>query len=377
MLHVGAPKSGTTFLQRGLWQQRARLLQAGLACPGESGRDMFLGAIEVRESFDTWGFSQERLAGTWERLCGEARAFEGTSVMSHELLAAATEQQVERALATLTDVDLHLVLTVRDPARQVMSEWQERVKNGGAQTFERFQRGVVRQLRDGTFGGSFWRYHDVPAVLERWGAGLPADNVHVVVAPPPGADPLELWRRFAEAVGFDGEAIVPEDEGGANQSLGVAQIALLRRVNDALDGRIPQPGYAKVVKRQFSQSILAGQRSARPTCPAELVDELSAAAQAWCREIVQRGYVVHGDLDDLVPRQSGADGEGPDAVDPEEELTAAAAAISELLVARAQRHAPPPPTVATTRRSAARRAVDPVRRLAGRASRGWRRSAQP
>jgi hypothetical protein len=374
VLHVGEPKSGTTFLQRTLWRQRDELLDAGFVCPGQRGRDMFLAAIEVRERFESWGFTREELEGTWARLCAEARAFGGTTVMSHELLAAATPPQVERALAELQGLDLHVVLTVRDPARQLVSEWQERVKNGGTQTFGRFQRGVVRQLRSGTFRGAFWRYHDVLGVLDRWGGGLPPQNVHVVVAPPRGADPLVLWRRFGDAVGFDGDAIAPETvESGANQTLGVAQIAVLRRVNEALDGRIPQPFYAEFVKRQFSQGLLAEQRSNRPVCPPELVDELGTLAESWCREIGRRGYSVHGRLDELVPRRTGAEGAAAIDVDPEQESAAAAAAIAALLLAQVEGATAP----GSQGPRSLRRVPHAVRRLAQRVPRPGRSSPQP
>lgn len=338
VLHVGAPKSGTTFLQRALWRQRSELLRAGVACPGSGGRDMFLAAIEVRDAFDFWGFEREELAGTWAEMCREARCFPGVSVMSHELLAAATEAEVAAALAELAGEELHIVLTARDPARQLMSEWQERVKNGSTQGFDRFRRGVVRQLRSGKRGGPFWRYHDVSAVLERWSATVPAERVHLVTAPQSGGDPLALWRRFGDAVGFDGVEIKPgEDTGGANQSLGVAQIAVLRRLNEALDGRIPQPHYARFVKRQFSQTVLASQRSARPVCPPELLEELGEVARGWCEEVSRRGYQVHGDLDDLLPVPAAIGETAPDAVAEEEVSAAATAALAELLVARSHR----------------------------------------
>ena len=101
VLHVGAPKSGTTFLQRALWRNRAALAGAGYLLPGASAREMFLAAIEVRETHETWGFQRAELAGTWQRLRAEARGSAGTTIMSHELLAAATDEQIAAALEEL------------------------------------------------------------------------------------------------------------------------------------------------------------------------------------------------------------------------------------------------------------------------------------
>ncbi|HYG93757.1 MAG TPA: hypothetical protein VD859_09225 [Nocardioides sp.] len=335
-LHLGVPKSGTTFLQRAIWRHRDDLVRQGVTPAGDQQQDMFHAAIEVREAHEFWGFERDRLDGTWRRLCAGARSYRGTTVMSHELLGAARDPQVERALADLDGLDVHLVVTARDLARQVTSEWQERVKNGNTVTFAGFRRSLEGQIRRGDFSSGFWRNQHLVGVLDRWAAGFPPENVHVVVAPPSGAAPDLLWRRFAEAVGFDGGAFDPtRTESAANQTLGTVQVALLRRVNEALDGRIKQPHYARVVKRQFAQKTLAAQRSDKPDCPPDLVERLRELAEEQNAEITARGYRVHGDLAELVPVRPTAGWTDPDAVDADAEAAAAAAAIAELLAEKA------------------------------------------
>jgi hypothetical protein len=343
VLHVGTPKSGTTFLQQALWRHREALAERGVTCPGQGGKDMFHAAIEVREVFDRWGLDPDEHRGTWARLCAEARTFPGTTIMSHEILAPASPEQITRAWEHLGDVDVHVVLTARDLGRQMVSEWQERVKNGSTTSFAAFGRSALRQVRSGERTSLLWGYHDVPSVLERWGARLPPAQVHLVMAPGPGADSSELWRRFGDACGFDASDLDPTAPGRkGNQSLGQTQISLLRRVNEELDGRIQQPRYARVVKRQFAQSILAAQQSRRPETPVALVDELRELARSWVEEVERRGYAVHGELERLVPPLPEPGAPSPDDVGAEEELDAAVAAIAELLVERARRPAAPP-----------------------------------
>jgi hypothetical protein len=332
-LHIGAPKSGTTFIQRALWRNREQLRKAGFTCPGKTQREMFHAAIEVRGTFANWGLQEQDLAGTWARLCAQARSFHGTTIMSHELLAAASPEEASAALAELEGVDLHIVLTARDLGRQVMSEWQERIKNGSTKSFAKFQKTLSGHLADHEFDGLFWRYQDIPEALARWGSQLPPDKVHVVVAPPSGADPLVLWRRFGETIGFDADALDPTtSDGVTNQTLGMTQIALLRQVNKALDGRIKQPAYGRVVKQHFGQDLLARSSSPRPVCPPELLAELRTLAQGWAEEITARGYTVHGDLADLVPAVPASPAPAPDDVDPDDLAATSAAVIAELLV---------------------------------------------
>jgi hypothetical protein len=340
VLHVGAPKSGTTYLQRVLWANRDGLLQAGFLVPGRTHRDMFHAAIQVRGTYRQWGMTREALAGTWEGLCAEARAFHGTTVMSHEVLAAATRAQTRAALSELEGLEVHLVFSARDLVRQALSEWQERVKNGSTVSFGSFAVSIRQQAERGGAGGSFWRYQDAQSVFDRWGPELPPSQLHLVVAPRSGASPDELWLRFAAALGLDGRRLPAANlDAPANQTLGVTQTAILRRVNQALDGRIVQPDYARIVKRQFAQKTLAAHTSPRPACPPELFTELRGLSERWVEEIGQRGWQVHGDLSELLPEPAASGGTPaphPDEVDPASEAALAAAVIADLLVERQQ-----------------------------------------
>lgn len=358
VLHVGTPKSGTTFLQRALWRHRDELDAVGVTCAGTRHYEMFHAAIELRGSYAFWGRSAEELAGTWQRLSDGARDYPGITIMSHELLGAARREQVDAGLAALDGLDVHLVVTARDLARQVASDWQERVKNGNPVTFADFCANVEKERHNG-----FWRNQHLIGIFDRWARSLPPENVHLVVGPPPGSAPDVLWQRFGEAVGFDGRAFDPTtDEPRANQTLGAVQVAVLRRVNEVLGGRIQQPAYSKVVKRVFAQSILAGQSSAPAQCPPALVERLGEITARQNGRIIRRGYQVHGDLDELVPEAGTGPWTDPDAVEPELEAAAAVAAIAELLVEKAAPEAEPAPGLVPT----ARRVGGRVRRRLAR-----------
>ncbi len=360
VLHVGTPKSGTTFLQRALWRHREELDSVGVTCAGRRHFEMFHAAIELRGSYRFWGRSAEELEGTWQRLCDEARDYPGITIMSHELLGAAKREQVDVGLAALEGLDVHLVVTARDLARQVASDWQERVKNGNPVTFEAFCTNVGLERQNG-----FWRNQHLIGIFDRWARDLPPENVHLVVGPPSGSSADLLWRRFGEAAGFDAGAFDPTtEEPTANQTLGSVQVAVLRRVNEVLGGRIQQPAYGKVVKRDFAQTILAAQSSAPAQCPPELVDRLAEIATRQNNRMTERGYRVHGDLDELVPVPGSGPWTNPDAVDAELETAAAVAAIAELLVDRAEPTPEPDPGLVPT----ARRIGGRIRRRLGRLS---------
>lgn len=336
VLHVGTPKSGTTFLQTALWTHRRELRRQHVHLAGRRSRDMFLAAVEVREAFDFWGQPQESIGGTWATLCQQALRRAGTTVMSHELLAACSPEQAARALQHLDGAEVHVVLTARDLVRQVTSDWQERVKNGNTLAFARFRRSVMRPIRRGTFHSQFWRNQDPVGILDRWAVHLPAEQVHVVVAPAGGAPPQELWHRFAAAVGFDPTGLDPVGERGANATLGPAQITALRHVNKALTAKILPPAYERVVKADFAERILAAQSDERPTCPRKLAGMLREVAVDRNETLTARGYRIHGDLAELVPPEN-AGGRSPDKVPEKRVIEALAGSLAEVLLERAER----------------------------------------
>jgi hypothetical protein len=336
VLHVGLPKSGTTYLQRSLEANAVALGDRGVLHPrGRVGGDdlVFRAALDLRGNHKAWGRRRADVEGAWDQVCGLARTHTGTTVVSHELLAAASRRQVVAATTMLKDLDLHVVVTARDLARQLVAEWQEGLKHGRTVSFAEYQQRVARG--EDALARHFHAAQDLPDVLARWGHGLPADRVHVVVAEPEGADPSRLWARFAEAVGFDPDGYPPAGADAANPSLGVAEVDLLRRVNTALDGRLRQPAYGRLVKHRLAHGVLSPGASPRPRLPLPLHDDLVPVTERWVKEIQQAGYVVHGDLAHLVPVPPRETVAHPDVVTArtrETEVAVAAAAIAALLL---------------------------------------------
>lgn len=369
-LHIGLPKTGTTFLQAMLWANRDELRRSGVLYPAPYREAMFHAAVEVRGTYDMWGLEEKRLAGTWQQLGRTMRDFDGSSIFSHEILSGANREQVSKVLGDLDGLDVHLVVTVRDLSRQISATWQEGVKNGGRASFDKFLQRLRNDIEQGRRSSPFWRSQNLPRVLGRWTEHVPPEKVHLVVAPRFGSDPSLLWQRFAEAVDLDPGVCSIEIDRPSNQSLGSAQSALLRDVNAALGGRIVRPPYTYVVKRYFAQRVLPQHRSARLTLPDDMVGPVRSLAEEWVHQLTSAGYVLHGDLAELLPVPTPVDAQVPVEVPYEDRYAAATAAIAELLLEIcALREARGTPVLQhLTSAPLARRVIDRVRRSGARSS---------
>ncbi len=333
-LHIGAPKTGTTYLQEVLFNNRSRLAQHGVLYPGESSAAHYAAALDLRD-LDFGGYDDPDAEGAWDDVAAATRAWAGTAVViSHELLAGASDSAVERALRSLSGLEVHVVLTVRDLGRQVPAVWQEMIKNNQSIDYAAYLRQLTSKARKGRAARIFWRQQDVPAVLAHWGQHVPTERVHLVTVPPHGSSTTLLWERFCSVLGIaaDGyDTEVPRH----NVSLGLAEAELLRRVNQALDGRLEWPRFAAVVKFWFAERLLSARvDSDRAQVPDKLRPWFTRTAQEMVDEIRTRGYDVVGDLADLTPRYGP---EGATATPRSAEtLDAAAYAIAEMLVERAE-----------------------------------------
>ena len=308
-LHIGLPKTGTTSMQEILWRNRTSLAEAGLTYPGRDSGAQHRATVDLLSyRYRTW--TGTSTTGAWEWLLDQAAAAPGDVLISSELLAPAEPADVARVFAALSFAEVHVVCSARDLLRQIPSVWQEDVKNRRTDHFTEFV-GRIREGRQAPAGDLFWSYQDLPRVLGAWTRELPADRVHVVTVPRPGAPADLLWQRFATAVGIDParyDTTVPPH----NTSLDLAQTEMLRMLNAALGDSVPWAEYVRVVKGHLAEDVLPGLRGAsRIGLSAQDREWAAHTAREMADEVAAAGYHVVGDLADLVPDPA----RGPDPAD--------------------------------------------------------------
>src|SRR5215470_6011067 len=104
LLHIGEPKTGTTFLQQVMWRNRSELAARGVVLPGHHPQDHFRASQDLRGIEKLASDPAGSWAGEWEILAAEARQAQQAqqvAVISHELFSAADAKQAERAVRSL------------------------------------------------------------------------------------------------------------------------------------------------------------------------------------------------------------------------------------------------------------------------------------
>ena len=313
-LHIGAPKTGTTYVQDRLTRNASSLRKHGVVLPTSSpivspALFHFRAALDVLDQ--DWGGSPGHAEGAWDTLLKRVRRASGSVVVSHEIFAPAPPERIERIVGDLGEAlggaegaELHVVYSSRDLGRQLPAAWQESIKQGRKWTLRRF---LTRVERGHNW---FFRAFDLPTVLGRWSAAVPADRVHVVTVPHPGQPRDLLWRRMCEALAID-PAWAPAESRRANPSMGAAETEVIRALNQHMGRKARREAlFDELIRKVLAEEHLVNRDSIPVRLPPDRYDWAEEQAASWIEWLGSSGVHVIGDVEELRPVRPDPDAEG-------------------------------------------------------------------
>jgi hypothetical protein len=297
-VHLGLPKTGTTYLQRVLARNRKALARQGVVYPGRRVDHFFAAQDVLGRQFH--GHPDARTHGAWDAAVAQARRATTSSIISHEILATARESAIDRVVSDLSPLPVRVIATVRDLPRQLLAVWQEDVKNGSSERLSDFLARARRtSARSDRLGRKFWKYQDAPGILALWAERIGLDHITIVTVPPAQHPPHVLWERFAEAVAVPAasiDATVPS----RNASMGAAETEFVRRLNEWAWPNLEWPQYRHLVKKDLAETALAAQGSTpRLRLPPDVHAWAAGEGADMAAALSSAGYRVIGSLDDL------------------------------------------------------------------------------
>lgn len=291
VVHIGLPKTATTYLQTIFWGNRDLLAERGLVIPGVERRDHLWASRTVRQDPNHERASAHQ-RGAWQRVLEELHARPGTGLVSHEFFAAASPEQA-RAMVEALPGRVEVVVTAREPLGLFAASWQESLKNGSTTPMPDYGRSESSRSTDIWN----WRTLDLRLVLERWGAAVPPERTHVLVLDPT-APRDDVWHRFVEILGVDATGV---DLSGsfANSSMGVAEAEALRRVNAHLTDFRRAFDKGVYIRTYLADERLVPRRGDRFWPEPDQIEDCRRRGDLAVEAIRAGGHVVHGDLEHL------------------------------------------------------------------------------
>lgn len=328
-IHVGTPKTGTTFLQSVLWSNKDVLAEQGLLLPLDKVRDHFYLSNIARDAPRAIATMPRRAKSVWPRALEQLAGWDGDALISHELFAPCSAERAQWTIDQLRDVadEVHTILTGRDLARQVPAEWQQSIKHGRTHPLRTFY--ALVQEHDPSV--LFWAAQDLALLMDHWSQGIPPDHAHLITVPAAGGPRHLLWDRYATLIGVD-PASVDQSVNRPNESLGLEEIETLRRVNVHAPMGVHKPLKQLMVRQVLAEDILANRPDAKRFAPPpEVHPWVVERGTAMVQQLRDKPYDVVGDLDELLPPADPVLGPLPDDVDDSVVAAVAVATVSAVL----------------------------------------------
>ncbi|TIC89218.1 hypothetical protein E8D34_01630 [Nocardioides sp. GY 10113] len=297
LFHIGPHKTGTTAIQRALWDSRATLTGLGVEYPGSSTHEMAPATAVATDRVDP-GRDLAVHRAEWLRMVAELHDRRPrVGVISSEFYSEAGDERTGWLLDRLGP-GAHVVITLRPLARIIGSQWQQYVQNKLAAPYERWLEVTLGDLDGPQLTPTFWGRHRHDLLVRRWVAAAGADRVTVVVVD--DRDPGVLLGGFERLLDVPPGTLVPSGD-RANRSLTLEEAELMRAFNglrrreawDDVDyDRFVRFGAARAVQ---ARPPTAGDHKLRT--PEWAVRRALEIGAGFAREIEASGARVVGSLD--------------------------------------------------------------------------------
>ena len=299
VLHIGAMKTGTSYIQKVLAANREALAEQGVLFAKEKWSQQ----VSAVEQLMALRRKPDGPLDKWYTMVDEINSYQGrTAVISMEFLSFAGPELARKAVSAFAPNRVTVVMTLRDIARVLPAQWQELTQNGLDWTFTEYLDGASqRKPSDSEQGRHFWYRQRWPRSLRAWQPLVDADDLIVVTVPQPGAPQRLLMERMSQAIGLDPNVLDLDVFG--NDSLGAVSAELMRRVTHEARAKGFNLQQMTVLKFDLAKFTLSHRRADEPAIvmPLRMKPWVERVSQELIEGVQKLNPRIIGDLAELTP----------------------------------------------------------------------------
>ncbi|WP_253869744.1 hypothetical protein [Promicromonospora umidemergens] len=298
VLHIGAPKTGTTSLQQSAAGARTRLREGGVLYPGQQENHHRVARSLLGHRREPW--HADLAPAHWAKRILSQLTDNGLDygLVSSETFSTARARDVARVREAFP-MPTHVVLTLRSLPGMLLSMWQQRVKNGEPELLEAWLNDAFRDLPMLHMpGADVFDESDGTNLVGRWADAFGPENMTVVVLDPTDRD--HNFQTFEDLLAQPRGTL---DRVNANSGMNAIETEFFRRAAE----RITRETGSSVRRELFhggAVNAVISERSRRPDEPALRMPEwarahATTAAVRIAEQIESAGVRVVGDVADL------------------------------------------------------------------------------
>ncbi len=284
LIHIGPPKTGTTYLQGAFHGNREAVSAQGVHYAGRGRQPVAaVQAIVGNASPNTGEIPSMK---RWRSLVSEvAHARQPRVVISSEFLTEAKPETIKTIVEDLGGARAHVVVTLRPLARILSSQWQQFVQSGQRMAFDDWLDAVFNDPSRIT--PTFWRRHRHDQLVARWAEVVGPQNLTVIALD--DQDHGMVLRVFEQLVGLRAGTLVAEED-LSNRSMTLSEVEVVRAFNrQFFAAGLSRPLHTKVMRFGAATYV-----KSRPPAP----DEPRVEAPGWALE--RAGEIAREMVDAIV-----------------------------------------------------------------------------
>ena len=296
ILHIGAPKCGSTALQSSFYLNRDALRRVGVEYVGSqahwiSAAKSIVG-VPDRVSGAVPPLTEWKSLLTWTaRAHQEGR----TALISSEWFASADSASIERIVRDLGRDSLQVVLLIRPLTSTLPSAWQQGLKLGGTLGLTAWLEMVLTQ-HDSPRAQRVWQKHGYDRIVTRWADVVGRDRITVQIVDEQRPD--SIFQDFSRIANLP-ENVLSTAPKRTNPSLSAFEADVLAELNQMFfsqGGTLQE--YRSGVLRTFDGYVNSIRQGGieKSRIPAQLLPAVLARNSEIARNIESLGCTVIGDL---------------------------------------------------------------------------------
>lgn len=305
VIHVGLPKTGTTYLQRTFHQAFARSDQAPLDYPDVGFYNQQIALYEPLGRFLPWKV-REVSSMSWQRLRAVlSKPGERPLLLSAEALSALDAEGVAEFRRLLGDRPVErIVITTRALHTLLPSHWQQNMKQGGRGDLGSYAQRILEAVEAGRSPAQMFSFRET---IRRWRTQFPDTRFSVLVMDGSHTQNLVCFARLCGLGPEHDERLLASVPSAAEQNLSfsVEECRQLLVINERIArGQLPVAARRRAMDA-FFRSRESGAHYDKPRLDASQ----QAAAQALDRSAHEAAAgdplvdVLHGASEGAMPDQ--------------------------------------------------------------------------
>ena len=260
LIHIGPPKTGTTYLQGAFHGNREAVSAQGVHYAGR-GRQP-IEAVQAGLGRPSRRTGKVASRSMWQHLVDEINgAGDQRVLLSSERFSEANPTAIRSIVEDLGPDRVHIAVTLRPLGRILSSHWQQKVQSGLPIPFDEFLEQVLGDPDSDRSKSLFWVGQRHDQLIARWAEVVGPQNVTVIALDERDHD--MVLRVFEQLLGLESGTLVADGD-RTNRSMTLAEIEIVRAFNEQFFAEgLSRPLHARVM-HLGGQASIGTSPSSRP-----------------------------------------------------------------------------------------------------------------